>query len=139
MPVKGRYVNSPECDTLWSEVENLKVPLLFHGTSGGASEDYASNRFRGKPNFRTLNHSASFPMELMLALGAITTGGVLKRFPELRVGFLEGNSGWLPWWLDRLDDLFRASDWLVVACPLLPGTSMTVTARRIALLKSTSS
>ena len=104
MPVKGRYVNSPECDTLWSEVENLKVPLLFHGTSGGASEDYASNRFRGKPNFRTLNHSASFPMELMLALGAITTGGVLKRFPGLRVGFLEGNCGWLPWWLDRLDD-----------------------------------
>tara|TARA_B100000949_G_scaffold172027_1_gene152488 strand:- start:1773 stop:2243 length:471 start_codon:yes stop_codon:yes gene_type:complete len=43
-------------------------------------------------------------MEIMLALGAITTGGVLKRFPGLRVGFLEGNCGWLPWWLDRLDD-----------------------------------
>ena len=34
-------------------------------------------------------------------------GGVVERFPELRVAFLEGNCGWLPWWLDRLDDQWR--------------------------------
>ena len=107
MPVKGRYMNAPECDTLWQEIQNLGVPLLFHGTSGGASEDYASNRFRHNPNFRTLNHSVAFPMELMPALGAMTTGGVLKHFPDLRVGFLEGNCGWLPWWLNRLDDQWK--------------------------------
>lgn len=104
MPVKGRYMHAPECNPLWQEIQKLGVPLLFHGTSGGASKDYASNRFRGNPNFRSLNHSAAFPIELMLALGAMTTGGVLKRFPDLRVGFLEGNCGWLPWWLHRLDD-----------------------------------
>ena len=107
MPVKGRYMNAPECDPLWQEIQKLGVPLLFHGTSGGASEDYASNRFRDNPNFRTLNHSAAFPIELMLALGAMTIGGVLKRFPDLRVGFLEGNCGWLPWWLHRLDDQWK--------------------------------
>ena len=107
MPVKGRYMNAPECNTLWQEIQNLGVPLLFHGTSGGASEDYASNRFRHNPNFRTLNHSVAFPMELMPALGAMTTGGVLKHFPDLRVGFLEGNCGWLPWWLNRLDDQWK--------------------------------
>jgi hypothetical protein len=82
----------------------LGVPLAFHGTSGGASADYVSNRFRGHPNFRTLNHASSFPLELMLAMGAILVGGVLEKFPDLRVGFLEGNCGWLPWWLHRLDD-----------------------------------
>ena len=107
MPVNDRYIHSPECDVLWNEIQKLNVPLLIHGTSGGASNDYASNRFRDKPNFRTLNHSSAFPMELMLALGAMTTGGVLKRFPALRVGFLEGNCGWLPWWLDRLDDQWQ--------------------------------
>ena len=104
MPVKGRYMNAPACDPLWQEIQGLGVPLLFHGTSGGASEDYVSNRFRRNPNFRTLNHSAAFPLELMMALSAMTTGGVLKRFPNLRVGFLEGNCAWLPWWLHRLDD-----------------------------------
>ncbi len=103
MPVSGRYVNAPECDVLWQEVTRLGVPLVFHGTSGGVSEDYASNRFRGHPNFRTLNHASAFPFELMAVMGAILVGGVCERFPDMRVGFLEGNCGWLPWWLDRLD------------------------------------
>lgn len=104
MPVNGRNVNAPECDALWKEITRLGVPLAFHGTSGGASKEYVSNRFRGQPNFRTLNHASSFPLELMLALSAMTVGGVLERFPDLRVAFLEGNCGWLPWWLHRLDD-----------------------------------
>ncbi|MBL27558.1 MAG: hypothetical protein CMM50_08435 [Rhodospirillaceae bacterium] len=107
MPVAGRNVHAPECDVLWREVERLGVPLLFHGTSGGASLDYASNRFRDHPNFRTLNHAAAFPMELMLAMGSMLVGGVCERFPKLKVGFLEGNCGWLPWWLHRLDDQWK--------------------------------
>ena len=43
----------------------------------------------------------------MEAMGALIVGGVLERFPGLRVGFLEGNCGWLPWWLDRLDDQWK--------------------------------
>jgi uncharacterized protein len=107
MPVKGRYLNAPECDVLWSTIQRLGVPLAFHGTSGGVTADYVTNRFAGHPNYRTLNHSASFPLELMLALSSMTAGGVLERFPELRVAFLEGNCGWLPWWLHRLDDQWK--------------------------------
>lgn len=107
MPCNGRYFHAPECDVLWKEIARLNVPLAVHGTSGGASQDYASNRYRNHPNFRTLNHSAAFPMELMQAMGALIVGGVLERFPGLRVGFLEGNCGWLPWWLDRLDDQWK--------------------------------
>ncbi len=107
MPCNGRYFNASECDVLWKEIVRLNVPLAFHGTSGGASKDYATNRYRNHPNFRTLNHSSAFPMELMLAMGSMTVGGVLERFPDLRVGFLEGNCGWLPWWLDRLDDQWK--------------------------------
>ncbi len=107
MPVAGRYLNAPECDALWREVERLRVPLAIHGTSGGASEDYVSNRFRGHPGFRTLTHAASFPHELMLAMGALLVGGVCERFPDLRIAFLEGACGWLPWWLERLDGQWR--------------------------------
>ena len=103
MPVGGRYVNAPECDVLWREITRLGVLLIYHGTSGGASQDYAANRFRGHPNFRTFNHASAFPFELMAAMGAMLVGGVRERFLNLRVGFLEGNCGWLPWWLERLD------------------------------------
>ena len=104
MPVHGRYLNAPECDVFWATMQDLHVPVAFHGTSGGACRDYVSNRFYGHPNFRTLNHAASFPLELMLALACMTAGGVLERFPRLHVAFLEGTCGWLPWWLHRLDD-----------------------------------
>ncbi|HJY84718.1 MAG TPA: amidohydrolase family protein [Candidatus Binatia bacterium] len=107
MPIKDRYFNSPECDVLWKEITRLNVPLAFHGTSGGASKDYVTNRFRGKPNFRTQNHASAFPLELMMAMSAMLVGGVLERFPHLRLGFLEGNCGWLPWWLHRLDDQWK--------------------------------
>ena len=107
MPVSDRYVHAAECDVLWAEIARLGVPLAIHGTSGAASADYVSNRFRGQPNFRTLNHAASFPQELMLAMGALLAGGVCERFPNLRVAFLEGNCGWLPWWLERLDDQWK--------------------------------
>ena len=107
MPINGRYCHAAECDVLWRELTRLNVPLAFHGTSGGASKDYVSNRFRGHPNFRTQNHASAFPLELMLAMSAMTVGGVLERFPDLRVAFLEGNCGWLPWWLHRLDDQWK--------------------------------
>lgn len=104
IPVAGRNLHAPECDILWAEIERLGVPLCLHGTSGAASRDYVSNRFVGLPNFRTLNHAAAFGVELLLAFGALAIGGVLMRFPTLKVALLEGNCGWLPWWLDRLDD-----------------------------------
>ena len=43
-------------------------------------------------------------MELMLDLAGVICGGVMDRHPNLRVGFLEGNCSWLPWWLWRLDE-----------------------------------
>lgn len=104
MPVNGRMAHAPECDVLWAEVQRLGVPATFHGTSGGASRDYISNRFVGHPSYRTLNHASAFPLELMTAMGGMLVGGVLDRFPDLKVAFLEGNCGWLPWWLRRLDD-----------------------------------
>ena len=36
--------------------------------------------------------------------GAFCGGGVLERFPRLKVAFLEGNCSWLPWVLYRLDE-----------------------------------
>ena len=35
---------------------------------------------------------------------SLTSGGVLQRFPNLRVGLLEGNCGWAPWLFHRLDE-----------------------------------
>ena len=45
-----------------------------------------------------------FAFENMLSMGHMIFLGVMDRFPKMRCGFLEGNAGWLPFWLGRLDD-----------------------------------
>jgi predicted TIM-barrel fold metal-dependent hydrolase len=45
----------------------------------------------------------------MAAIASMTAGGVLERFPRLRVAFLEGNCSWLPWLLWRLDEYWQMS------------------------------
>ena len=37
-------------------------------------------------------------------MSAFCGGGVLEKFPTLKVAFLEGNCAWLPWLLYRLDE-----------------------------------
>ncbi|MBI3743892.1 MAG: amidohydrolase [Chloroflexi bacterium] len=104
MPIAGKHVHDQEFDVLWKELERLNVPACFHGTSGALSRDYVGARMPGHPAFRTLSHAATFTLEMMLAAGSVILGGVLQRFPNLRVSFLEGNCSWLPWWLYRIED-----------------------------------
>ena len=41
---------------------------------------------------------------MMLALTSITVEGVLDRHARLRVAVLEAGTGWLTWFLHRLDE-----------------------------------
>ena len=31
-------------------------------------------------------------------------GGVAEKFPDLRIGFLECGAGWVPYWMERMDE-----------------------------------
>jgi predicted TIM-barrel fold metal-dependent hydrolase len=42
-------------------------------------------------------------MEQMAAMASLVLDGALERHPGLRVAFLESGTGWLPYWLARLD------------------------------------
>jgi|TARA_B100000315_G_C14212190_1_gene422576 hypothetical protein len=37
----------------------------------------------------------------------LIAGGILDRFPCMKVGFFESGLGWIPYWLDRLDEHFE--------------------------------
>ncbi len=112
-PVRGRYLHDPEMDALWAEIQALDVPATFHSQSGGYAAESPGNWLREHPNPTVLSHALTAPLNIMQAIGAVTLGGVLERFPRLRMGFLEGNCAWLPWLLWRLDEqweLFREGE-----------------------------
>ena len=99
-PIQQRTLDSQELDPLWRAAQELDVALTFHGTHA-AYGDHLSLRYLSN---LPLTHAAGQPIELILSLGAMLTGGALARFPGLRCAFLEGNCAWLPWWLWALDE-----------------------------------
>ena len=78
----------------------MGVPVAFNGIQM-EYQDHIGNRY--KDNF-ALAHASEHCLEMMLALGAMITGGVLERFPGMKAAFLEGHCSWLPSWLYVLEE-----------------------------------
>ena len=107
-PVNGLHIHDPRCDVLWAEAQRLDVPIGLHPAPHNYSEYHFVNRFLTQPS-TSISLGLNNPVELISAAASMTVGGVLQRFPQLRVAFLEGNCSWLPWLLWRLDDLYAMS------------------------------
>jgi predicted TIM-barrel fold metal-dependent hydrolase len=60
-----------------------------------------------------VSHMVCQPIEHIAAMLHPPRGGVLERFPRLRVGFFEAGLGWLPYWLERMDEHFEEMRHLV--------------------------
>ncbi|MFZ5528275.1 MAG: amidohydrolase family protein [Pseudomonadota bacterium] len=100
-PVWGRTISDPGLLPFFDACAEESVPVLFHEGSHGQVTSAGADRYRT----RFGQHSCSHPMEAMMALLSLIEGGVLERFPKLRVAFLEAGCSWLPHWLWRLDHL----------------------------------
>jgi uncharacterized protein len=72
-----------------------------HEGSGAFLPTAGVDRFAGQWFF---THTISHPFEQMLASLGLICQGALERNPELQVVFLEAGSGWLPYWLWRMDE-----------------------------------
>ena len=99
-PVNGRAWYDPAYEPIWAEAESLGVPVAFHGIQM-AYQEHLGRRFMD--NF-VMAHAVAHPLEQMMALGSLLTGGVFERYPHLKAAFLEGSCSWVPWWLWVLDE-----------------------------------
>ena len=106
--VNRRPWHHPAYDPLWAEVERLDVPIAFHG--GGQTylrPDFSLEVFDRLMMWHTFNQ----PLAIQFVTVSLCGGGVLERFPNLRVALLEGNCSWAPWLLHRLDEHFEWTGW----------------------------
>ena len=90
---KGRYIDylaldsEHDYDPVWKRCVELGVAPTSHvGTYGGPTHGSISNY--------TFNHAGHFAAGADLFCRALILGGVPKRFPRLKVAFLEGGVGW---------------------------------------------
>jgi predicted TIM-barrel fold metal-dependent hydrolase len=95
----GRTVEDPAWEPLWSLLEELDRPIGFHEGTALNITHLGADR---TDNY-LCQHVMSHPFEHMAALLALIAAGVLDRHPNLRVLFLEAGCGWVPYWLERID------------------------------------
>ena len=106
--VNRRPWHHPAYDPLWAEIERLDVPIAFHG--GG--QTYLTPDFSLEVlDELMLWHTFSQPLGIQFVTACLCGGGVLERFPDLRVALLEGNCSWAPWFLYRLDEHYEWTGW----------------------------
>ena len=128
--VDWRPFNDPVYDPIWRAAAETGLPIGLHpflapdlpgacvglrlgrprNADGSYLDDWDPDRSLGT----TLAESAvgtsvlftqaiANPVDVMSCIAYLTAGGVLQRFPDLKMIFLEANGGWLVPWLERLD------------------------------------
>ena len=95
VPVKGREWSDPYYDPVYRELEKLHVPIIIHDTKTGSigQDRFAENFF--------FSHMVGRVFEGMVSCMVFICGGVLERFPGLKVVVLEAGASHMPWWLAR--------------------------------------
>ncbi len=97
----GKNLDHPDHYPFFAEAERLGVPVCVHVGTGrpAAGVERFDNAF--------FTHVITHSFELMIGVLCIVAGGILERFPKLKVAFLEAGAGWVPYWMERLDEHYE--------------------------------
>ena len=128
--VDGKKLNDPVYDPIWQTCQELDMPAGLHPFLApdmpGACRALGYGQFKApgvemarvddaSPVRNMANiffsQALSNPFDMMETLAVTICGGVLERFPRLKMIFLEANGGWIVPWLERLDHHYEIFRW----------------------------
>jgi predicted TIM-barrel fold metal-dependent hydrolase len=96
-------VGDPAWDRLWAVADDTGLPISFHIKGGTSSKlSYRIGKWQSAA-FATL-----LPLQLDEPLATMVFCGALERHPGLKLVLAESGIGWLPYYLARMDDEWRA-------------------------------
>lgn len=99
-PCRGRSLCDRAYDPVWDAAEEADVAVGVHEGSSVIVPTLGADR----PFNPLVLHATSHAMEEMLAYAQLAAFGVLDRHPALKVVWLESGGGWVPYWMERLDE-----------------------------------
>ena len=97
---EGVPVDDPDLDPIWAAMDDLGLPIIHH------SFFYEPPYFPGYRDIwgnTAVARVAAHPWGAQRLLAYVICGGILDRFPNIKIGFSETGHGWLPYWVLRLD------------------------------------
>lgn len=146
--VDWRPFNDPVYDPIWRAASETGLPIGLHpflapdlpgacvglrldrprNEDGSYVDGWSSNTTwsgrapgqQGPTSSVLFTQAIANPVDVMSCIAYLTAGGVLQRFPDLKVICLEANGGWLVPWLERLDHHCKKFQWEVPDLEMLP-------------------
>lgn len=100
----GRTFRHPDYFPIYEVASDLGAVVCVHEGARTVLGQAGSDRYSDFGR-----HVACHPLEQMLACLTLCGDGVLERFPRLKVAHLESGSGWVPFWLERMDEHWSTS------------------------------
>lgn len=93
----SKNFGSPEFYPLYEEAQRLDTPIAVHAFGGDEAGSEIFDQF-------ICLHTTGHPFPVLRQLTAMVFGGIPEKFPKLRIGYLEIGCGWLPYWMERMDE-----------------------------------
>lgn len=104
LPADGPFLLGRSAfDPIYAEAQRLRTMVALHATGslrGRGLDEYLFDRLI---QAHTLSHSGA----QMRQMTSVIFEGVLERFPDLRIAFLEAGCTWVPYWMDRMDEEYE--------------------------------
>ena len=97
-PVQGRNLYHKNYESLWTALEDINKPICIHDSG---SPYWPS--FGERMDTHTSGHIIAHPFEAMVAMMSLIWYGVIENHPNLKVVHVEADAGWLPYWLQRME------------------------------------
>ncbi|MGH8642807.1 MAG: amidohydrolase family protein [Burkholderiales bacterium] len=97
----GTPLDHPDLEPVWAAAQEYDLSVTLHTFT--VMPPYAPGGLDTWDNL-FLQRSAAHPWCGMRNMAALIGGGVMDRYPKLRVGTLEAGHGWLPFWMKRIDE-----------------------------------
>lgn len=89
-------------DPIYAEAQRLDVPVGVHASG----TDMSMGAIEPFPKFIQA-HTISHLWGQLRQMSSMIFSGVPERFPRLRIGFLEAGVGWVPYFLQRMDEEYE--------------------------------
>ncbi len=97
-PVRGRSLWSDDYLPLWMEIEDIGKPISTHDSASSSVPSFGD-----RMDTHVSGHILSHPFEAMAAMAGLIWYGIFEKFPKLKVVHVEADGGWVPYWLQRME------------------------------------
>ncbi|MCZ6503212.1 MAG: amidohydrolase family protein [Gammaproteobacteria bacterium] len=103
-PVEDRNYYHEDLDSLWAALEKIGKPICIHDSGSPHLPSYGD-----RMHTHTSGHIIAHPFEAMVAMMSLIWYGIIEKYPKLRIVHVEADAGWLPYWLQRMEQHFDFS------------------------------